>query len=637
VDDIVSELRRTQKKTSRVMRSSAQVPHQSAGTPVSSGQIPASPVPSLSALRKPPLLIGGTVGVIAAIALAVWLLSGPSLPQVNPNMEVSVVQIPATEYYYPGISPDGKWLAFPGSDLKGKWDIYMMLIETGESKRVTNDSTFNLGYASTARFSPDGTLITYARLDPKTSMASVCVVSVLSGQVRVVADTGVSPRWSPVDNRIFYFRGFGIGRSGYPGGTPWREYWSVSAKGGDERIEFIDSLGKGSTTFFSLGVSPDSRKLVFTRPTGGRNNEIFILDLESREERQLTHDQKRIDEAVWADNGYIFYTSNRSGNFNIWAIPEDGGEAVQITRGAGPDNGLTFSTAANRIALTQRTPVATAWIVNTDGTDHRQLFPEENIYESHISPDGKKLVLGISRPTLQRTLMLRDITGGGQDILFPADSGIARRGAYWSPSGKMIAYAEFRVGTVGESNAKVIDIAGGRRVRDLGSGMFVDRWVSDTIVLIARNISTDPKRPPLISRRILNLNTGDESAFFRDTVDAWPVMNNTAISYIGNGAIRLLSMGDYQENPKSEGRAIIRFDEISAWRSSDSWLYYRTKNQDALWRLNFRTLQRSKITELRPADNVVFNAIDYNDKLFTYFIFKTKTSIVKIDKVFKEH
>ncbi|MEX1276971.1 MAG: protein kinase, partial [Bacteroidota bacterium] len=400
-DDIVADLRRSQKKTSRVMRSSAHMTSIPSTQPISSADIASGPASGTTSVKRRAGVIGGALGGVAAIAFVVWFFSGPSLPRVNPNMEVSVMQIPATEYYYPGISPDGKWLTFPGADLNGKWDIYMMLIETGESKRVTFDSSATLAGASTARFSPDGTLITYGRRDPKTNLASVCVVSVLSGQVRVVADTGVSPRWSPVDGRIYYFRA--LGRA-YPGRSAFREYWSVSPKGGDSRLEFADSTVTGQSSFFSLGMSPTGRKLVFTRPTGNQINEIFVRDLETGEETQLTHDKRIIDEVVWADNGYIFFTSNRSGNFNIWAMPEEGGDAVQITRGAGPDNGLTYSEAANRMVFSQRTLLSTAWIVNTDGTGNRQLFPEDNLLESHISPDGKRLVLRVSHSTLLPTL-----------------------------------------------------------------------------------------------------------------------------------------------------------------------------------------------------------------------------------------
>ena len=629
-DDIVADLRRSQKKTSRVMRSSAHLPSGSSEHAVSSAGIPSTPGSAKGRLSLP--LIGGGAVAVAVIVLAVWFLAGSSLPRVNPDMEVSVMQIPATEYYYPGISPDGKWLTFPGADLNGKWDIYMMLIETGESKRVTHDSSASLAGSSTARFSLDGTLITYGRRDPTTGISSVCVVSVLSGQVRVVADTGTSPRWSSGDGRIYYFR-WGLNQS-YPARSRFREYWSVSTKGGDSRLEFVDSTKLGASNFFSLGMSPEARKLIFTRPTGEQQNEIFVRNLETGEETQLTRDKRSIDEAVWADNGYIFYTSNRSGNFNIWAMPEDGGDAIQITKGAGPDNGLTYSKAANRMVFSQRTQVSTAWIVNTDGTGHRQLFPEDNILESHIAPDGKTLVLRISHPTLPPTLMLRNISGGGQDILFPPDSIVGRDNAIWSPNGKAIAFIEYRPGS-DRVEGKVINIAGDRRVRDLGVG-FPVQWITDSTLLMRRNSSADVERPRYRLTKELNLNTESETVFFRDTVNSGPILKNTMIWYGGETALYILGTEESRKHPTARGTMLMRWEELNAGRNSDSFLYYRTRNRDALWRLNFRTLNRSKIIDLRPTDNVIFEAMDYNDRVVTYSIRKTKTNIVRVDGVFIE-
>lgn len=633
-DDIVADLRRSQRKTSRVMRSSAHMTSIPSTQPTSSADIASAPARGTTSVKRRAGVIGGALGGVAAIAFVVWFFSGPSLPRVNPNMEVSVMQIPATEYYYPGISPDGKWLTFPGADLNGKWDIYMMLIETGESKRVTFDSTANLFGASTARFSSDGTQIAYGRLDPNTNLASVCVVSVLSGQVRVAADTGVSPRWSPVDGRIYYVR-WGRNRL-YPGRSAFREYWSVSPKGGDPRVEFVDSLVTGRSNFFSLGMSPKGRRLVFTRPTGDQINEMFVRDLETGEETQLTHDKKVIDETVWADNGYIFFTSNRSGNFNIWAMPEEGGDAVQVTRGPGPDNGLTYSKAANRMVFSQRTPLSTAWIVNTNGTGNRQLFPEDNVMESHISPDGNRLVLRISHPTLQPTLMLRDISGGGQDILFPPDSAIGRDNAIWSPNGKAIAFMEYRPGSP-QARGKVINITGDRRVRDLGLGGVI-RWTSDSTMLMFRNAPGDTVSTDYRFVRHYNLNSGVESSHMgSDTLYTPPILGGSKMLIYDQDGIYLHRPEQFRKDPASRGTLLIRFNEIRNSAPTDSYLYYRTRSGDAIWLLDFRTFKRSKVVDLRPSDNVVFEAIDYNDKVLTYAIRKAKTSIVRVDKVFVEN
>lgn len=629
-DDIVADLKRAQRKTSRVMKSSAiKVAHSE--TAVSSESTMTQTVSS-PFIKKPATLIGiGALGIVAVL-LVLYFVSGPSLPKINPNMKISTLQIPATEYQYPGISPDGKWLTFTGADLKGAWDVYMMFIETGESKRVTNDSTRSLGNAGTARFSLDGSSIVYGRLSRGTTVPEVCLVSVLSGQVRVLADTGIAPKMGP--DRIYYYRAGSVGMSVKPN---WREYWSVSPQGGDNRLEFVDSLSvvnAGGLDFFTLAPSPVGTKLMFTRVFQEGFNEIFLRDLLTGDEVQFTHDKKLIDEVEWLDNGYVFYTSNRGGHFNIWAVPQNGGDASQVTRGEGPDNGLTMSTSSNRIVFSQRNQVSTAWIANMDGSGNRQLFPDENILESHIAPDGNSIVLRISHPTLQATLMLREISGGRQEILLPSDSAVGRDNPIWSPNGKAICYLEYRTDSQ-LLKGKIIDLAGGRKIRDLGAGIPV-KWVTDSTIFIIRNSSNDPNQRRYNWQRILNLNTGVETVFFRDSADAIPLLNNTMIAYGEKGILYLLSEEEFRRNPTARGKVIMNVRDISASTWSDSWFYYRTAARDALWRLNLRTLRRQKILDLQPRDNVIFEKLDYNDKILTYSIWRLKTNIIKVDNVFAE-
>jgi serine/threonine protein kinase len=628
-DDIVADLRRSQKKTTRLTHSTSHLPLPSPGSPIVATQ-PSTASGPFAIKQNPAVRIASGVALLAIVAVAALKLFAPSLPKVNPVMAVSTLQIPATEYQYPGISPDGKWVTFPGADVNGKWDIYMMFIETGENKRITKDSSQSLGNAGTSRFSPDGSSIVYGRRNRTTRVAEVCVVSVLTGQVRVVADTGVAPQWSPTGERIYYVRGGG--NPLWRGRSPWGEYWGVSPQGGDASIVFVDSFARGGSTFFSIGVSPDGKKIIFTRPVEGGHNEIFTYDIQSHNEKQITHDNKDIDEAIWPSNGYILFTSNRTGNFNIWAIPETGGEPLQITQGAGPDNAVTFSSAANRLVYSQRTNVATLWMVNTDGGGHRQVFPDENIQNSHISPDGNTLVLQVIHETMLPTLMIREASGGRQEFLFPFDPSVGRVFPKWSPSGTLISFAEIVRSRPRIGNARILDLAGGRRVRNLGEG-FIERWISDSVVHIFRNSSRDSLRPNYSIGKLLNLNTNQEYFYFRDSVDAVPLLKNTAIGYIDSAFFRILSTATFRRNPSAQGAVVGRLDELNGpW--SDSWIYYRSRTRNSLWKLDLRTLQRSKIIDVQPGDNIQFGGADYNDKVVTYSIQKLKTRIVKIDKVF---
>ncbi len=634
-DDITADLKRAMRKTSKVMRSSPNIQQ------TQSDQIPVA-VQSEIQSRIPSGIFGNTtvkIGVIAAVAaifaLIIWLMFGTSYPKINSEMSTSILQIPATEYQYPDMSPDGKWLAFPGSDVKGNWDIYMMFIETGESRRLTNDSSADLGNAATAKFSPDGSTITYGRRQNGKNISEICVVSVLTGSSRVIVDTGLAPSWNAAGDRIFFFRGSVGNRA--PSRSGWREYWSVSPQGSDARIEFIDSLMEGGLNYFTFKVSPDGKKIIFTRPMKGDFNEIFIRDLASGNETQMTFDKKIIDEAAWTDNGYILYSSNRSGNFNIWAIPENGGDAIQITRGAGPDYGISFSNAANRMIFSQRTESATLWMVNTDGTENHQVYPDENIARAHISPDGKSIALQILNPVMWDGLMIRDLSGGRQEILFPFHPAISREEPIWSPSGKLLAFLEYsRNEGIDYLGAKIMDIAGGRRIQDLGEGV-VDYWISDSLVTIVRNSSKDKKFPKYNETHLLNIRTGEEKIFFRDTVYAFPIINNTAIGYLdGKSDGYIVSRQELSKNPNAKGTLLLKAEEFSWVNPSQSTGYYVLANRTALWKIDLRSRKKTKIMNISPGDNLKFYRTEYADKVLTYTKQRRKTSIVKIDNLFKQ-
>ena len=151
-------------------------------------------------------------------------------------------------------------------------------------------------------------------------------------------------KWHPDGQRIGYFK---LGRSGVPSQSGKREIWTVKRDGSENHLEFIDEQSYIWTNF-CFDWSPDGKSIAYLRGFPGYS-EIFIRELQSGKERQLTANRKGIDEIFWAGNDQIFFTSNKSGNTKVWMIPASGGEAVQITKGTGPDIGVRASADGNRL------------------------------------------------------------------------------------------------------------------------------------------------------------------------------------------------------------------------------------------------------------------------------------------------
>src|SRR6185503_12173863 len=124
---------------------------------------------------KKPLWIGVAVIGAAAIVAGVFLLSKKSARELNPGMTTRVLQVPFTQISYPGLSPDGKWVAFPAADAGGKWDIYYMHSGEGEARRITLDSSeFS---QQVADISPDGSRIVSNSTNPEAGLEDLFVVS----------------------------------------------------------------------------------------------------------------------------------------------------------------------------------------------------------------------------------------------------------------------------------------------------------------------------------------------------------------------------------------------------------------------------------------------------------------------------
>jgi Tol biopolymer transport system component/DNA-binding winged helix-turn-helix (wHTH) protein len=81
--------------------------------------------------------------------------------------------------------------------------------------------------------------------------------------------------------------------------------------------------------------SPDGRRVVFESTVDGQS-EIYAFDLKSRKAHRLTFDPGPDVRPSWSRDGeYIYFSSKRTGRYQLWKVPSDGGQAIQITRSGG--------------------------------------------------------------------------------------------------------------------------------------------------------------------------------------------------------------------------------------------------------------------------------------------------------------
>lgn len=414
----------------------------------------------------------GLVSVLMLIAAIIFFITLPSHPpRLNPTMSFRTLEIPFTQIYYPGLSRDGSWIAFGACDAKNEWSVYFMNVAQGNPRRLTAEP---LREISNADISPDMSEVLYGGYPPG-RMWGIYLISSAGGVGRKVAEPGIGGKWHPDGQRIGYAR---LGLLSVPSQSGKREFWTVNRDGTENRLRFVDSLSY-RFAWSSFDWSPDGNSIAWPRSFPGYG-EIFIRDLKSGKERQLTSYKKEINEVAWALNNQILFASNKSGNTNVWMIPASGGEAVQITKGTGPDLGMKISADGKRLLYMEQRTISQVWTADIDGSNARQLtFDNQYMEMPSFSPDKKRISFNmwssdVLRPGSHIFIMQSDGTNRTQ--LTAGDAQYYFAG--WSPDGKYMNYASSRVDEPFDSSRiYLIEVENPGTPRLVGKGMLV-RWIN---------------------------------------------------------------------------------------------------------------------------------------------------------------
>ena len=195
---------------------------------------------------------------------------------------------------FPRLSPDGRWVAFT-SDRFGNTDVFVIPAAGGEPKQLT----FSSGADTVLNWAPDGKA------------------------VLITTTSGTSP-WRnplalvPIDGRLPQ---------------------PLEIDGGVQGMIKQD----GSTLAFNRMGGSYWRKGY----KGNRSDDVWTQDLKTKKITRLTDtelkDYKNFTQDVypmWGQDGMIYFSSERSGHFNIYRIAATGGAPQQMT--SHTDDGVQF-------------------------------------------------------------------------------------------------------------------------------------------------------------------------------------------------------------------------------------------------------------------------------------------------------
>jgi len=218
----------------------------------------------------------------------------------------------------PRVSPDGSRIAFSSLN-KGAWEILMYSLDLN---RLVSFPRFG-GTNISPSWSPDGTKLALSSSrsgDPELYIAD----SSGTNLKRITSFKG--PDVSPVFNRKTGTQiAWVSGRTGLP------EIYTAEADG--TNVQQVTDQGYAVSPTWS----PNGQFLVFSwmrhyGPGAPGAQDIYIMDIASKQWVQLTHDGGRNDFPCWSPDGrHIIFQSSRSGSEQIWTMLADGTGQKQLT------------------------------------------------------------------------------------------------------------------------------------------------------------------------------------------------------------------------------------------------------------------------------------------------------------------
>ncbi|QHQ63273.1 transporter [Anaerocolumna sedimenticola] len=207
-------------------------------------------------------------------------------------------------------------------------------------------------------------------------------------------------------------------------------------------------------------LSPDGNDIAVSHGTkeDGKSR-IYTLPLTGGVPRLITPLAPSYLHGWSPDGKMLTYCGERNGEYDIYAIPAEGGEEIRLTDALGLDDGPEYDPTGNYIWFNSvRTGLMQAWRMKKDGSEQTQMtFDEEwNTWFPHISPDGKKIVLIAYKkgdlkpnehlPHKNVELRLMPAEGGEAETVVKLFGGQGTINVNsWSPDSKKFAFVSYRI------------------------------------------------------------------------------------------------------------------------------------------------------------------------------------------------
>jgi Tol biopolymer transport system component/DNA-binding winged helix-turn-helix (wHTH) protein len=325
--------------------------------------------------------------VAAAAVTAAAVLTRRARNVDTPNFSRTLQFTSGTgEQIQPTLAPDGRRMAFVViPEGGGTRRIYIKQIgsETMTQLGATPDSNGEGDQYSPA-WSPDGSQIAY--LSRWRDQLGLYVADVAAHTARRVYIPQEPSHWEQ-GALSWSADGHSLVFPDHIGTQPNSEIFQLNVVTGETHA--ITYPPPGWEGDLNPSVSPDGRKIAFTRASETAVRDIWWITPADGKLHELTHDHMNIDSLTWsADSASVIFSSNRGGKYALWQMELTGAAPRRLTVGTEDAYQPTAGWHKGQLAYTQGSAIWSIVKVVADG-ESTVLSSTQQDSAPALSPDSR--------------------------------------------------------------------------------------------------------------------------------------------------------------------------------------------------------------------------------------------------------